>query len=221
MPPPRSANMLYPKEDKENRVLLYACRNCEHVEQADLKQIDKDGYEVQTGAAWRIYRNEITQKPVYAHHLASAVGSCVVVQACIAVAPLSLRLIRTPFSTQWRCSDLPRGDYGPNAATHEGVRCAPGRRPGISAIPLRGWLTPCLVVRVFHVVLCASSAAEGRRCSSRPTAVTVSRCSRYSSCAAAPGAATAGQNRALIILYSKNEKESACACAGGVCKQSG
>jgi DNA-directed RNA polymerase II subunit RPB9 len=56
--------MLYPKEDKENRVLLYACRNCEHVEQADLKQIDKDGYEVQTGAAWRIYRNEITQKPV-------------------------------------------------------------------------------------------------------------------------------------------------------------
>jgi DNA-directed RNA polymerase subunit M/transcription elongation factor TFIIS len=60
--------MLYPKEDKVNRVLLYACRNCEHVEQADLKQIDKDGYEVSTGAAWRIYRNEITQKPAYVLH---------------------------------------------------------------------------------------------------------------------------------------------------------
>merc|ERR1712002_570964 len=28
-------NMLYPKEDKENRVLLYACRNCDYQQQAD------------------------------------------------------------------------------------------------------------------------------------------------------------------------------------------
>eukprot|EP00742_Colponemidia_sp_Colp-10_P006808 GILJ01007295.1.p1 GENE.GILJ01007295.1~~GILJ01007295.1.p1 ORF type:complete len:123 (+),score=11.48 GILJ01007295.1:29-397(+) len=27
-------NMLYPKEDKQNRVLLYACRNCDHSEEA-------------------------------------------------------------------------------------------------------------------------------------------------------------------------------------------
>jgi DNA-directed RNA polymerase II subunit RPB9 len=30
-----SNNMLYPKEDRQNRVLLFACRNCEHQEEAD------------------------------------------------------------------------------------------------------------------------------------------------------------------------------------------
>ena len=28
-------NMLYPKEDKENKVLLYACRNCDYKQVAD------------------------------------------------------------------------------------------------------------------------------------------------------------------------------------------
>ena len=28
-------NMLYPKEDKENKILLYACRNCQYQEVAD------------------------------------------------------------------------------------------------------------------------------------------------------------------------------------------
>jgi len=28
-------NMLYPKEDKENRVLLYSCRNCDYQQVAD------------------------------------------------------------------------------------------------------------------------------------------------------------------------------------------
>ena len=28
-------NMLYPKEDKENRILLYACRNCDFQMQSD------------------------------------------------------------------------------------------------------------------------------------------------------------------------------------------
>mmetsp|Transcript_16720 Transcript_16720/g.27659 ORF Transcript_16720/g.27659 Transcript_16720/m.27659 type:complete len:116 (-) Transcript_16720:132-479(-) len=28
-------NMLYPKEDKERKILLFACRNCEHQEVAD------------------------------------------------------------------------------------------------------------------------------------------------------------------------------------------
>jgi len=27
--------MLYPKEDKENKVLLYACRNCDYQQEAD------------------------------------------------------------------------------------------------------------------------------------------------------------------------------------------
>ncbi|OAP06559.1 NRPE9A [Arabidopsis thaliana] len=28
-------NILYPKEDKEQKILLYACRNCDHQEVAD------------------------------------------------------------------------------------------------------------------------------------------------------------------------------------------
>ncbi|MEE6489971.1 hypothetical protein FKM82_015748 [Ascaphus truei] len=28
-------NMLYPKEDKDNRILLYACRNCDYQQEAD------------------------------------------------------------------------------------------------------------------------------------------------------------------------------------------
>ncbi|KAL0367792.1 UNVERIFIED_CONTAM: DNA-directed RNA polymerases II, IV and V subunitB [Sesamum radiatum] len=30
-----SNNILYPKEDKEQKILLYACRNCDHQEVAD------------------------------------------------------------------------------------------------------------------------------------------------------------------------------------------
>ncbi|ORX93728.1 DNA-directed RNA polymerase II subunit I [Basidiobolus meristosporus CBS 931.73] len=28
-------NMLYPKEDRENKILLFACRNCDHQEESD------------------------------------------------------------------------------------------------------------------------------------------------------------------------------------------
>jgi len=28
-------NMLYPKEDKDNKILLYACRNCDYKQEAD------------------------------------------------------------------------------------------------------------------------------------------------------------------------------------------
>ncbi|KAL1933904.1 hypothetical protein VTP01DRAFT_7994 [Rhizomucor pusillus] len=34
-PPPKSNNLLYPREDKLNRQLLYACRNCTFEELAD------------------------------------------------------------------------------------------------------------------------------------------------------------------------------------------
>jgi hypothetical protein len=30
-----SNNMLYPKEDKEHKILLYACRNCDYKQEAD------------------------------------------------------------------------------------------------------------------------------------------------------------------------------------------
>ncbi|XP_037491751.1 DNA-directed RNA polymerases II, IV and V subunit 9A [Jatropha curcas] len=39
-----SNNILYPKEDKKQRILLYACRNCDHQEVADNN---------------RVYRNEV------------------------------------------------------------------------------------------------------------------------------------------------------------------
>lgn len=55
--------MLYPKEDKLKRVLLYACRNCEHVEQAMVREKDSDGREYSNPGAWRTYRNEIAQRP--------------------------------------------------------------------------------------------------------------------------------------------------------------
>nr|CAG4641359.1 EOG090X0J86 [Eulimnadia texana] len=32
---PECNNMLYPKEDKESRVLMYACRNCDYKQMAD------------------------------------------------------------------------------------------------------------------------------------------------------------------------------------------
>ncbi|CAD5222971.1 unnamed protein product [Bursaphelenchus okinawaensis] len=32
---PECNNMLYPREDKEERKLIYACRNCDHREDAD------------------------------------------------------------------------------------------------------------------------------------------------------------------------------------------
>lgn len=31
--------MLYPKEDKENKILMYACRNCDYKQHADSKCI--------------------------------------------------------------------------------------------------------------------------------------------------------------------------------------
>ena len=31
---PNCANILYPKEDKLNKILLYACKNCDHKEKA-------------------------------------------------------------------------------------------------------------------------------------------------------------------------------------------
>lgn len=34
-----SNNMLYPKEDKENKILMYACRNCDYKQHADSKCI--------------------------------------------------------------------------------------------------------------------------------------------------------------------------------------
>lgn len=32
---PSSNNMLYPKEDKDSKILLYACRNCDYKQEAD------------------------------------------------------------------------------------------------------------------------------------------------------------------------------------------
>ncbi|EMP27076.1 DNA-directed RNA polymerase II subunit RPB9 [Chelonia mydas] len=44
-------NMLYPKEDKENRILLYACRNCDYQQEADNSciYVNKITHEVECG----------------------------------------------------------------------------------------------------------------------------------------------------------------------------
>ncbi|XP_038719660.1 DNA-directed RNA polymerases II, IV and V subunit 9A-like [Tripterygium wilfordii] len=41
---PDCSNILYPKEDRKQRILLYACRNCDHQEVAD---------------NFRVYRNQV------------------------------------------------------------------------------------------------------------------------------------------------------------------
>ncbi|KAI3353810.1 hypothetical protein L3Q82_005032 [Scortum barcoo] len=43
--------MLYPKEDKENRILLYACRNCDYQQEADNSciYVNKITHEVECG----------------------------------------------------------------------------------------------------------------------------------------------------------------------------
>ncbi|KAH9374671.1 hypothetical protein HPB48_018765 [Haemaphysalis longicornis] len=47
-------NMLYPKEDKENRVLLYACRNCDYQQEADNNciYVNKITHEVELSRTW-------------------------------------------------------------------------------------------------------------------------------------------------------------------------
>jgi len=41
---PECNNILYPREDKENRLLMFSCRQCDYSEEADLA---------------RVYRNDI------------------------------------------------------------------------------------------------------------------------------------------------------------------
>ncbi|KAI3436071.1 hypothetical protein D9Q98_002129 [Chlorella vulgaris] len=43
---PESNDLLYPREDKERRVLVYFCRSCQYQEDADPKD-------------WCVYRNEV------------------------------------------------------------------------------------------------------------------------------------------------------------------
>ena len=43
---PESNDLLYPKEDKVNKRLVYVCRNCPYVEAADPSD-------------WCVYRNEV------------------------------------------------------------------------------------------------------------------------------------------------------------------
>lgn len=46
--------MLYPREDRLSKVLLYACRNCDHQEELKLD---------------RVHRNEILTQPMYKNPL--------------------------------------------------------------------------------------------------------------------------------------------------------
>lgn len=45
-----SNNLLYPREDRVNMALLYACRNCDYQEESDHKMV---------------YRNQLTTQKMY------------------------------------------------------------------------------------------------------------------------------------------------------------
>lgn len=64
---PESNDLLYPKEDRVNKKLVYQCRNCPYVEDADPSE-------------WCVYRNEIQH---------SSKEKLVVLQASTAGAPCS------------------------------------------------------------------------------------------------------------------------------------
>ncbi|XP_066494490.1 DNA-directed RNA polymerase II subunit RPB9 isoform X1 [Tiliqua scincoides] len=64
-------NMLYPKEDKENRILLYACRNCDYQQEADNSciYVNKITHEVETQRCRERrttpVRSVVTRKPSF------------------------------------------------------------------------------------------------------------------------------------------------------------
>eukprot|EP00696_Hemimastix_kukwesjijk_P001049 gnl/Hemi2/11366_TR3932_c0_g1_i1.p1 gnl/Hemi2/11366_TR3932_c0_g1~~gnl/Hemi2/11366_TR3932_c0_g1_i1.p1 ORF type:complete len:116 (+),score=25.47 gnl/Hemi2/11366_TR3932_c0_g1_i1:79-426(+) len=60
---PECNNMLYPKEDKQNRILMYACRNCDHQEEAQNMCVYKnDVHRAQEGARLA-FIHDVTSDP--------------------------------------------------------------------------------------------------------------------------------------------------------------
>jgi DNA-directed RNA polymerase subunit M/transcription elongation factor TFIIS len=103
---PESNDLLYPKEDRERKRLVYMCRSCGHVEDADPSD-------------WCVYRNEV-------HHTARE--KTVILQVChhhIKVAcqadyqPLRTSIRLLPNRTSSRPRFLSAGrSLRPHTATH-------------------------------------------------------------------------------------------------------
>ncbi|WVZ49745.1 hypothetical protein U9M48_001076 [Paspalum notatum var. saurae] len=62
-------NILYPKEDKENKVLLYACRNCDHQspptaqEVADINCVYRNVVEHDDGEFTQVVYDDVASDP--------------------------------------------------------------------------------------------------------------------------------------------------------------
>ncbi|KAF1870675.1 hypothetical protein Lal_00026219 [Lupinus albus] len=54
-----SNNILYPKEDKEHKILLYGCRNCDHEALTDLGPRDENKLLWEVADNNIVYRNKI------------------------------------------------------------------------------------------------------------------------------------------------------------------
>jgi DNA-directed RNA polymerase II subunit RPB9 len=59
----RSNNILYPKEDREKKVLLYACRNCEHQEVADSNCVYRNVVDHDAGELTQVLSEDVASDP--------------------------------------------------------------------------------------------------------------------------------------------------------------
>ena len=61
-------NILYPKEDKENRMLLYSCRHCDHQQETSNHRVfvnDMRNYEADAGIDYKLLCSDPTLPRIY------------------------------------------------------------------------------------------------------------------------------------------------------------
>ncbi|CAD6255391.1 unnamed protein product [Miscanthus lutarioriparius] len=56
-------SILYPKEDRQNKVLLYACRNCEHQEVADSNCVYRNVVDHAAGELTQVLFEDVASDP--------------------------------------------------------------------------------------------------------------------------------------------------------------
>ncbi|PVH34611.1 hypothetical protein PAHAL_8G257700 [Panicum hallii] len=56
-------NILYPKEDRDNKVLLYACRNCDHQEVSDSNCVYRNVVDHAAGEFTQVLFEDVASEP--------------------------------------------------------------------------------------------------------------------------------------------------------------
>ncbi|GJN05119.1 hypothetical protein PR202_ga22724 [Eleusine coracana subsp. coracana] len=56
-------NILYPKEDRENRTLLFACRNCDHQEVSDSNLVYRNVVDHAAGEFTQVLYEDVASDP--------------------------------------------------------------------------------------------------------------------------------------------------------------